>query len=224
MGEPATSLPDVPGLRALGPEFHSAFAKVCGELGIDADSIAALISHESGFNPKAKNPTGGAVGIMQWMPATLGHLGYQPIEVESMTALQQLGIVRKTFWPWRNKLPPRDVPMVGFGSSFIGKPDDFAAYHEGEKGYDWNKPLDLNADGALTLGEVRDHVLGVLVPAAAKPRIAVDPQAAPPSPPPSPPLGGGQPAAQGRNDGIATAVTITLGLLGMAAAARWGMR
>jgi hypothetical protein len=217
MGEPATSLPDVPGLRALGPEFHAAFAKVCGELGIDADSIAALIAHESGFNPKAKNPTGGAVGLMQWMPKTLGHLGYQPLEVENMTALQQLGIVRKTFWPWRNKLAARDVPMVGFGSAFIGKPDDLVAYREGEKGYDWNKPLDMNSDGEMTLGEVRDHVLGMLVPAAAKPRIEVQKIEAPP-------IDGGKPAAEGRNDGAATAVTITLALLGMAAAARWGFR
>lgn len=168
-----TSLPDVPGLRDAGPAFHRRFAEVADWLGIDADAIAALISHESRFNATAHNPTGGASGIMQWMPQTAKWLGTTPEAIRQMTAVQQLDLVQKTFAPWRNKLPARDVPMIGFGASFVGKPDDHVAYKKGDKAYEWNTVLDINKDGLMTLGEVREHVLRILNPAKTKPRIAV---------------------------------------------------
>lgn len=154
-----TTLPDYPDLRKKSPAFLRAFADMADRLGIDADAIAALIHHESGFNPQARNPTGGATGLMQWMPKTAQALGTSVDEIYGMSAIEQLALVEKTFAPWRGKLAARDVPMVGFGSSWIGKPDSTVAYVAGQKGYDWNKQLDTDGDQQLTLGEVRDHVL-----------------------------------------------------------------
>lgn len=160
-----TSLPDVPGLAAMGPEFHQEFAAVCERLNFGqdvCDAIAALISHESRFTPSVKNQTGGASGLMQWMPATAKWLGTTTEAIREMSAIEQLALVEKTFQPWAGKLKARDVPMVGFGSSFIGKPDDLVAYRKGTKGYDWNTGLDLDKNEELTLGEVRHDVLKIL--------------------------------------------------------------
>lgn len=187
MVQVTASLPDVPGLRAAGPAFHREFAAVCDRLQIDADAIAALISHESAFNGQAFNKLGGASGIMQWMPATAKWLGTTTEAIRAMSALEQLKLVEKTFKGWAGKLSARDVPMVGFGASFIGKPDSHVAYAKGQKGYDWNTGLDINRDGKLTLGEVRDHVLAVLGPAKSKPRIPVPGREQPPPAPPGEP-------------------------------------
>ena len=62
-------LPDVPGLKRLGPVFWEAFIRACNGV-VDQDGAAALCSHESGFVAEATNPKGDATGLIQFMPAT----------------------------------------------------------------------------------------------------------------------------------------------------------
>lgn len=45
------------------------------QYGIDPRIPLGIASHESGFNPSAVNPNGGAAGVMQLMPATAASLG-----------------------------------------------------------------------------------------------------------------------------------------------------
>lgn len=157
------SLPDVPGLAKMPPEFLVGMARLVANLGWTqehADVIAALMSHESGFRADAVNQYGGATGLIQFMPATAKSVGTTVEALRGMTALEQLPFVEAYFRPVK-KLAPRDIPMMGLGKG-VGQGDDVVAFEAGQKGYDWNKALDLNKDGKLTLGEVRRDVLKVL--------------------------------------------------------------
>lgn len=142
-------------------------------LGCGADAIAAVISKESGFDPKARNKNSRATGLIQWIPSTAKSLGTDVDQIFEMSAIEQLALLEKTFAPWKGRLTARDVPLVVFSSAYVGKPDDHVAYRSGQKGYDWNAPLDKSKDGELTVGEIRDWYLAPLVSASQKPRIEV---------------------------------------------------
>jgi len=69
--------------------------------GVPANLALGIASHESGFNPSAVNPNGGAAGVMQLMPATAAGLGVtDPLDAQQnidggvqllATLLQQYG-------------------------------------------------------------------------------------------------------------------------------------
>jgi soluble lytic murein transglycosylase-like protein len=54
-----------------------ALVRECEAHRLDPRVVAALISRESSFNPKATNPSGGARGLGQLMPDTARWLGVQ---------------------------------------------------------------------------------------------------------------------------------------------------
>ena len=69
---------DLPGLRKLltkEPAFGTKMAQVAESLGLDASLIMNIMSLESGLNPQAVNPQGGATGLIQFMPETAKRLG-----------------------------------------------------------------------------------------------------------------------------------------------------
>lgn len=165
------SLPLVAGLSKLvgeEPDFPSVFAGVVERLGWSqdhADMLASLISHESGFRASALNPQRHA-GLIQFSPGTLAKWGLTPEEVVSMRAIDQIGLVERYFKPIKG-IAPRDIAMAGLGWG-IGKPDDVIVWSKdgtlGErdsvqpKGYAQNPGLDVDKDGLITLGEIRDDV------------------------------------------------------------------
>jgi hypothetical protein len=156
-------LPDVPGLRRLGAPFWEAFVSALEGVA-DADGVAALCSHESGFVASATNPKGKATGLIQFMPATARLLGTSTDALREMTEAEQLPYVRAFFVRvGRGRfIERRDVPVAAGWPAYIGRPDSFVAARIGEIAYDWNAPLDLDKDGAITLGELRAKVLGRL--------------------------------------------------------------
>ena len=190
------SLPDVPGLARHGEPVRCAFVRAVESLGwnqAQADMLAALIAHESGWRAEAVNPTGGASGLIQFMPATARMLGSSVDEIRQMDEVQQLPLVAKYFRPLGPTIAPRDIPIGAFLPSLVGQPDDRVTFERGAIGYEQNAALDTDKDGRITLGEVRDRVGRVLAAAQQKPRLPIDggPAGASPSPPPSSSGGGG---------------------------------
>lgn len=61
--------------------WHELIAKVASTAGIDPNLAVGVATQESGLNPQAVNPSSGAVGMMQLMPATAAALGVNPHDV-----------------------------------------------------------------------------------------------------------------------------------------------
>ncbi len=166
----ADTLPDVPGLSEMAPSFRRAFVDTARSVGVDVDHLAALISHESRFNPQAVNP-GGAVGLLQWLPSTAHKLGTSAQALLQMSATEQLPYVAAYFAPWHGHLAPRDVIIAALGSG-VGQPDatviDTSQWSDAQ-----TKGLDTNHDGVVTLGDVRAQVDNMLASAARRPRLSV---------------------------------------------------
>jgi hypothetical protein len=81
-------------------EFIAKVKKICGELGINPNWLMAVMYKESGVNPKAVNPNGGATGLIQFMPATAKGLGTTTQALYSMSNIDQLDYVKRYFQPY----------------------------------------------------------------------------------------------------------------------------
>jgi hypothetical protein len=199
------TLPDVPGLRKLGGAVHRRVLELAARLELSVDHLCALIAHESGWRANARNPLGGAIGLIQFMPPTAKGLGTTTAALGKMNALEQLVYVEKFFARAKAGAPgkqigPRDVAIAAFLPSMIGHPDEHVAFRRDaptakeRKSYYDNAALDLDGNGQLTLGEVRDDVDRMLV---GRKRFDVEAVNATPLPTPSSPPSSSSPSANG---------------------------
>lgn len=69
----------VMGQVTIPAQYVSAIQSAAANNGIPASLLAALVSHESGFNPSAIS-SAGAQGIAQFMPATAAGMGVNPFD------------------------------------------------------------------------------------------------------------------------------------------------
>ena len=74
---PTTALADRLGAR--GAPWAERIAAAASEAGIDPALFAAIVRHESGFDPRAVSPAG-AIGLAQLMPGTAAGLGVDPYD------------------------------------------------------------------------------------------------------------------------------------------------
>lgn len=186
------SLLDLPGLRAresAEPGFAAALAAVADRLGLSADYIGAVMSLESGYDPHARNPHGGAIGLIQFMPATAQLLGTTAEALAGMTAIEQLPFVEAFYRKAGRAIRPGvpgDYYMATFLPAFVGKDPSFELARPGNPIYDQNAGLDTNKDGVLTVGDVTQRIDARVAAARARPRFEVD-EAAPAPLPKAPP-------------------------------------
>lgn len=162
------SIAAVRGISGTTPAFRAKLFQIGTELGINPDFIATVISLESGFNAQARNPDGGAVGLIQFMPSTATRLGTSSATLFAMTAEQQLDYVRKFYQPWAGRLKTAGhAYMATFLPSFVGTPPGTIVAAQGSdekissgsqitKGqvYASNSGFDANKDGKILAGEV----------------------------------------------------------------------
>ncbi len=172
---PEVSLLDLPGLRARDsaePGFAAALDGVGQSLGLNPSYIGAVMSLESGFRPDAVNPSGGASGLIQFMPATAKLLGTTVEALRAMTAIQQLDYVRAYYIRAGHAIRPGvagDYYMATFLPAFVGKPPGTVLAVKGNPIYDQNAGLDGDRDGVLTVGDVTQKIEERVAVAEARP-------------------------------------------------------
>ncbi len=104
-------LPDPPatntvmGQVTVPAQFVTTIESAAAANGIPASLLAALVSHESGFNPNAVS-CAGAEGIAQFMPATAQGMGVNPFDSTSAIngAAKLLGAYSSRFGSYANAL------------------------------------------------------------------------------------------------------------------------
>ena len=145
----------------VSPRFRTAATDGARALGVDASWLMACMAFESGetFRPDVRNAAGsGAVGLIQFMPATAAALGTTTEALAMMTAEDQLAFVFAYFRPSRGRLENLgDLYMAILWPGGIGKADDFVLFDRADPDhparYVQNAGLDLDRDGRVTRKE-----------------------------------------------------------------------
>ena len=148
------------------PEFEKEVNRLAQKYDIDATDLLGLMASESGLNPQARNPNGGATGLIQFMPDTARALGTSTDEIYKMNRAQQMKLVEKYFDYW--KLPKGATAGHLYTSVFLpaftNKPADYTVAKRGgfrdsygnhpASWYSGNAGLDSNNDGSITIAEL----------------------------------------------------------------------
>ncbi len=169
---------DIAGLRQTSSGFRSALAEMAVGLGLNPSYIAAAMAIETGrtFSPSIQNPFTGAVGLIQFMPATARAMGTSVEALKSMSATAQLAYVKRFFEPYLGRIRedvPGDYYLAVFYPAYIGRPATTVIFSSGDTGYAQNAGLDRNGDGVITVGDVTATIDGVVAAAQGRPALDV---------------------------------------------------
>ncbi len=141
-GAPRNSILNVKGLADRSPEFRARLLDLAEETSIPVDSLAVVMSSESGFNPAAVYKKDGkpfAVGLFQLTKQAnlTGFASYDDLpQVLQWTAEEQLDkIGRPYFARFKAQTPPTPgkMYMLNFMPEHAGKPDEHVMGVRGEK-------------------------------------------------------------------------------------------
>lgn len=152
-------------LLAWGQRVSDAFAhktfSVVNSLGWPQDlanDLMACMAFETGetFSPTIRNAAGsGAVGLIQFMPATAKALGTSTEDLLRMNAVQQLAYVEKYFRIYASKIKTvDDMYMAILMPRYITAEPDDRIFINPSIAYRQNAGLDNNKDGFITKGEI----------------------------------------------------------------------
>lgn len=145
----------------VSPAFLMYLMKIVDDLGWPKEHASYLLScmaFETGgtFSASIKNQAGsGAVGLIQFMPATAKDLGTTVEALVTMTNVAQLDYVKKYFSRYSKNIKTlNDMYMAILMPSFITRSDDSVMFTKGSIGYTQNKGLDRDNNGYITKGEI----------------------------------------------------------------------
>jgi hypothetical protein len=147
------------------PDFNKKLDKIAGQLGVKSSDLLAIMKQESGVNPSIYNKAGsGAVGLIQFMPATARALGTTTDQLAQMDGVQQLDYVYRYFkMTGVGNGTLGDLYMAVFMPKYVGYDDNYVLGQSGAPGfsgkvYAQNAGLDRNRDGAITVADVKQSV------------------------------------------------------------------
>lgn len=183
-GAPANTILAVPGLAKQPPVVRAVLLDIAEQLQIPVDSLAAVISHESRWDERAKNPLG-AFGLIQLTRGAKlpGFLGDSAGRVLELDAVEQLRTVAAPYFARVGAkvhgAHPGALAMVNFVPRDFGQAEGFVIAAKGGKDaqiYAANAGLGGAAGGSkdqITVGDVYAHIAKTCAEAKGQ-RVAVD--------------------------------------------------
>jgi peptidoglycan hydrolase-like protein with peptidoglycan-binding domain len=163
-----TLLP-IRGVENTTPAFRDKVVQIAARLEANPNFLMAVMSFESGgtFSPSILNAAGsGAVGLIQFMPATARGLGTSSAALAAMTAEAQLDFVEKHFRPFKGRLTTiEDTYMAVLLPKAVGKGSDFVLFERPSVAFNQNRGLDIDGDGRITVFDASFKVRQLLTTA-----------------------------------------------------------
>ena len=147
----------------LTDEFYSKVVQISKRLKCDPDELMGVMNSESGINHKAVNKKSKATGLIQFMPDTARSLGTTTENLKKMTAIEQLDYVEKYLEKQKKAAGFSSDEQLSAGELYAlvflpGRANRSILTSQGEKYYSWNKGLDRNKDGKITVAELDTRV------------------------------------------------------------------
>ena len=144
-------------------ESNKKIDEISQKVGCSSKDLKALMYSESGGNPQAVNPKGGATGLIQFMPSTARELGTSVEELANMTAEQQLPYVEKYLLKAKKNAGLSQNSKVDAGTLYTlvflpAYANKDVLCESDSKYYRANKGLDLNKDGLITKADLADRL------------------------------------------------------------------
>jgi hypothetical protein len=149
-------------------EFKKRVVEIAENLNVDPDWLMPVFYIETAavrfgvINHRIQNGIG-AVGLIQFMPATAKALGTSGEALKKMSNVQQLDYVYRYLLPYKGTMKSfADVYFAVFFPAGIGKADDWVLQTKGltpEKIACANPLYDLNKDKKIRVGEVKQKIL-----------------------------------------------------------------
>jgi len=163
LGQAELSLARVRGVSRLTNAERYKLIQVAQAVGADPDLLAATISLETGgtFSPAISNPRTSATGLIQFLPSTARSLGTSVGELRGMSVCEQLDFVEQFYRRVAGGgiRVPGDEYVAVLAPAFLGSPAGTSVYRRGSPEYDQNRGLDLDDDGVITVGELRQNII-----------------------------------------------------------------
>lgn len=159
----------------VSPEFRTKVIQICNGFKWSESHACWLmgcIAFESGetFSSSVKNAAGsGAIGLIQFMPATAKDMGVTTVWLSRLTPEAQLDYVEEYFRPYAHKINSlNDMYMAILLPKYVGKPDSSVLFSKGVS-YRQNSGLDKNKDGLVTKAEACQRVFEKLLKGMTEP-------------------------------------------------------
>ena len=152
------------GLRGLDGALAAAIDDVASRLGMDPAWLRAIIEFETGgtFSPSVRNAQSGAVGLIQFMPATAAGLGTSTAALAQMSGPEQMEYVYRYFQPYAGSIySVEDAYMAVLWPRAIGQASDYVLFAAPSIQYQQNAGLDRSGSGRVTKADAAARVVAL---------------------------------------------------------------
>lgn len=152
--------------QKVDEDFKGKVRAIAKDLSADPNWLMAVMAFETGgsFSPDEPNRSGsGAVGLIQFMPATALGLGTTTAKLSRMTAVDQLDYVAKYYARFANRMQNLgDAYLAVLWPPGVGRADSYVMWERDQgdyrREYNANRNLDVNKDGKITRAEAISFV------------------------------------------------------------------
>ena len=146
----------------LDKAFLDKTKEIASRIGCDYKDLLAVMNSESGLSSTARNPHGGATGLIQFMPATAKALGTTTDELARMSPTQQLDYVEKFFNMNKKAYGMEGKKLSGadlYSLIFLpARANREVLTASGENYYAYNRGLDSDKDGKITKSDLQRRI------------------------------------------------------------------